>query len=169
MLRAAVVWEGVDRPLLVVRRNVRTPVTHLDWRGLTADEQVRALERHLAEDRERGIDLSAAPMARIAVARTSDTSVRVVRTSHHVLLDGWSTFRMLDELTAAYRALAAGEAPALPARRPFSAYVEWLERRTWRRRRRTGGPCWTGSASRRRCRTTAVPPPAAARSPRSAW
>ncbi|NNJ08484.1 non-ribosomal peptide synthetase, partial [Streptomyces sp. PKU-MA01144] len=128
VLRGAVVWEGVDRPLLVVRRHVTTPVVHLDWRGLSADEQTLALERYLAEDRERGIDLSAAPMARIAVARTSDTSVRVVRTSHHVLLDGWSTFQVLDELTTAYRALAAGEVPAMPARRPFSAYVEWLER-----------------------------------------
>ncbi|WP_344010807.1 amino acid adenylation domain-containing protein, partial [Streptomyces thermospinosisporus] len=128
VLRAAVVWEGVDRPLLVVRRHVETPVVHLDWRELSTDEQSRALESYLAQDRERGIDLSAAPMTRIAIARTSDTSVRVVRTSHHVLLDGWSTFQMLDELVTAYRALAAGEEPVLPARRPFSAYVEWLER-----------------------------------------
>ncbi|MER7482180.1 amino acid adenylation domain-containing protein [Streptomyces sp. NPDC126510] len=128
ILRGAVVWEGVDRPLLVVRRHVETPVVHLDWRGLSTEEQARELERYLAEDRERGIDLSAAPMTRIAIARTSDTSIRVVRTSHHVLLDGWSTFQMLDELITAYRALAAGEEPVLPARRPFSAYVEWLER-----------------------------------------
>ncbi|MGP4002444.1 amino acid adenylation domain-containing protein, partial [Streptomyces sp. 8N706] len=128
ILRGAVVWEQVDRPLLVVRRHVEPPVVHLDWRGLTADEQARALERHLAEDRARGIDLSAAPLMRITIARTSDTSVRVVRTSHHVLLDGWSTFQMLDELTTAYRALLDGEKPALPARRPFKAYVEWLER-----------------------------------------
>ncbi|MFJ6730599.1 condensation domain-containing protein, partial [Streptomyces sp. NPDC091281] len=128
VLRGAVVWEGVDRPLLVVRRHVTTPVVHLDWRDLSAEEQERARERYLAEDRECGIDLSAAPMARIVIARTSDASVRVVRTSHHVLLDGWSTFQMLDELASAYRALAAGEEPSLPARRPFSAYVEWLER-----------------------------------------
>ncbi|MFE3048388.1 amino acid adenylation domain-containing protein [Streptomyces albidoflavus] len=127
ILRSAVVWEQVDQPLLVVRRNVTQPVTHLDWRGLSEEEQERALARHLAEDRELGIDLAAAPMVRIAVARTSDTSVRVVRTSHHVLLDGWSTFQMLDELTRAYRALLAGEHPALPSRRPFGSYVEWLQ------------------------------------------
>ncbi|MGA5222922.1 amino acid adenylation domain-containing protein [Streptomyces koyangensis] len=127
ILRSAVVWEQVDQPLLVVRRNVTQPVTHLDWRGLSEEEQGRALARHLAEDRELGIDLAAAPMVRIAVARTSDTSVRVVRTSHHVLLDGWSTFQMLDELTRAYRALLAGEHPALPSRRPFGSYVEWLQ------------------------------------------
>ncbi|WP_330333369.1 amino acid adenylation domain-containing protein [Streptomyces sp. NBC_00536] len=128
ILRGAVEWERVDRPLLVIHRRTELPVVHLDWRELSADEQTRALERHLAEDRARGIDLSAAPLMRLALVRISDTSVRVARTSHHVLLDGWSTFQMLDELTTAYRALAAGEQPALPARRPFSAYVDWLER-----------------------------------------
>ncbi|MET9324578.1 amino acid adenylation domain-containing protein, partial [Streptomyces sp. NPDC003038] len=128
ILRAAVLWEQVDRPLLVVHRRTALPVVHLDWRALPADAQARELERYLAEDRARGIDLSAAPLMRMALVRVSDTSVRVVRTSHHVLLDGWSTFQMLDELATAYRALAAGEAPVLPARRPFSAYVEWLER-----------------------------------------
>ncbi|EST38535.1 hypothetical protein N566_06900, partial [Streptomycetaceae bacterium MP113-05] len=128
ILRSAVAWEQVDRPLLVVRKRAETPVVHLDWRGLSSGEQEQGLERYLAEDRARGIDLSVAPLMRMALIRVSDTSVQVVRTSHHVLLDGWSTFQMLDELTTAYRALAAGEQPVLPTRRPFSAYVEWLER-----------------------------------------
>ncbi|MER5733148.1 amino acid adenylation domain-containing protein, partial [Streptomyces sp. NPDC002138] len=128
ILRGAVEWERVDRPLLVVHRRTELPVVHLDWRALSAEEQTRELERYLAEDRARGIDLSAAPLMRLAIVRVSDTSVRVARTSHHVLLDGWSTFQMLDELAVSYRALAAGEQPALPARRPFSAYVDWLER-----------------------------------------
>ncbi|MFE3578025.1 amino acid adenylation domain-containing protein [Streptomyces vinaceus] len=126
VLRGSVLWEDVDQPLMVVHRRPALPVTHHDWRGLTESGQRAALERHLAEDRDRGIDLAAAPLVRLALARISDTSVRVVRTSHHVLLDGWSTFQMLDDLITAYRHLAAGRAPALPVRRPFSAYVEWL-------------------------------------------
>ncbi|MFI9324912.1 amino acid adenylation domain-containing protein [Kitasatospora aureofaciens] len=127
ILRGAVVWERVDRPQLVVHRRVEPPVVHLDWRNLPDQEQARALERHLAEDRARGIDLSVAPLMRMALIRLTDTTVRVVRTSHHVLLDGWSTFQMFDDLTTAYRALAAGRRPVLPVRRPFAAYVEWLE------------------------------------------
>ncbi|GAU66922.1 putative non-ribosomal peptide synthetase, partial [Streptomyces sp. NBRC 110611] len=127
ILRGSVVWEGVDRPLLVVHREVEVPVTHLDWRALSPDEQATALESFLAEDRALGLDLSVAPMMRMAVIRVTDSRVRVVRTSHHVLLDGWSTSQMLDELTTAYDALAAGREPALPVRRPFGAYVEWLE------------------------------------------
>ncbi|WOX15494.1 non-ribosomal peptide synthetase [Streptomyces sp. N50] len=127
ILRGSLAWDGVERPLMVIHRHVDTPVTHLDWRGLPEPEQGAELDRYLAEDRDQGLDLSVAPLFRLALIRVSDTSVRVVRTSHHVLLDGWSTFQMLDELSSAYRALLAGGTPALPVRRPFRSYVEWLE------------------------------------------
>ncbi|MFF8021565.1 amino acid adenylation domain-containing protein [Streptomyces sp. NPDC007896] len=127
ILRGSLVWHDVERPLMVVHRHVDTPVTHLDWRALPEPEQRVELDRYLAEDRARGLDLSEAPLLRLALIRVSDTGVRVIRTSHHVLLDGWSTFQMLDELSAAYSALLAGEEPVLPVRRPFRSYVEWLE------------------------------------------
>ncbi|MFI5618577.1 amino acid adenylation domain-containing protein [Streptomyces sp. NPDC051567] len=127
ILRGSLVWDQVDRPLMVINRQAELPVRHLDWRGMGEADQQAALERFLAEDRAQGLNLSVAPLARLALIRTSDTSVRVVRTSHHVLLDGWSTFQMLSELSSAYGALSAGGTPALPARRPFSAYVRWLE------------------------------------------
>ncbi|MGW1198620.1 amino acid adenylation domain-containing protein, partial [Streptomyces sp. NPDC002536] len=127
ILRGSVVWEGVDRPLLVINRQVEIPVRHLDWRDRSEREQQEALAEFLSEDRAQGLDLSAAPLMRLALIRVSDSTVRVVRTSHHVLLDGWSTSQMLDELTTAYDALAAGREPVLPVRRPFGAYVEWLQ------------------------------------------
>ncbi|UQA94005.1 non-ribosomal peptide synthetase [Streptomyces halobius] len=127
ILRGSVVWEGVDRPLLVVHRDVEVPVTHLDWRSHTADEQKAALEEFLAGDRARGLDLSAAPLMRLALIRVSDTAVRLVCSFHHLLLDGWSTFDVLSQTFTAHAALADGREPALPVRRPFGAYVEWLE------------------------------------------
>ncbi|MEU9144177.1 amino acid adenylation domain-containing protein [Streptomyces sp. NPDC048349] len=127
LLRGSLVWEGVPRPLMVVNRHAVLPVTHLDWRELPEHEHRAELERFLAEDRARGLDLGTAPLARLALIRTSQTGVRVVRSSHHVLLDGWSTFQMLSALSVAHEALAAGRTPVLPARTPFRAYVEWLE------------------------------------------
>ncbi|MFF2133879.1 amino acid adenylation domain-containing protein, partial [Streptomyces olivochromogenes] len=127
VLRGSLVWDDVERPLMVIHRHVDTPITHLDWRGLPEPEQRAELDRYLAADRARGLDLSMAPLLRLALIRVTDTSVRVVRTSHHVLLDGWSTFQMLDELSTAYGALLADTTPVLPVRRPFRSYVEWLE------------------------------------------
>ncbi|MFF8597266.1 amino acid adenylation domain-containing protein, partial [Streptomyces sp. NPDC015220] len=128
VLRASLEWREVERPLMVVHRGARLPVTHLDWRALPAAERDEAVRRLLAEDRARPVDLTAAPLMRLTLVRLTDTSVRLVCAFHHVLLDGWSTFDLLTQTYRAYADLTAGREPAPPARRPFGAYVEWLER-----------------------------------------
>ncbi|MGP4004549.1 amino acid adenylation domain-containing protein [Streptomyces sp. 8N706] len=128
VLRSAPEWKVVERPLMVVRRQVDMPVTHLDWRALPTGERDEAVRRFLAEDRARPVDLTTAPLMRLTLIRLTDTSVRLVCAFHHVLLDGWSTFDVLAQTHTAYADLAAGREPALPARRPFRAYVDWLER-----------------------------------------
>ncbi|MFD4243536.1 amino acid adenylation domain-containing protein [Streptomyces sp. NPDC058525] len=148
VLRAHVVWEGVDRPLMVVRRRAALPVVTLDWRGLSGQGRDEALPGLLAGERTRGLDLSAAPLMRLVLIRLTDSSVRVVCSFHHLLLDGWSAFSVLTQTHSGYGALAAGQTAAAPARQPFRAYVEWLERQDpaqaesyWRERLAgAGGP-----------------------------
>ncbi|MFI9324914.1 amino acid adenylation domain-containing protein [Kitasatospora aureofaciens] len=128
VLRARAVWQNLERPLMVVARHAELPVTHLDWRELTAAEQRAAEQRLLAEDRADPLDLAAAPLMRLTLVRLSADSVRVVCAFHHVLLDGWSTFTLLSCTYDVHAALAAGREPELPDHRPFRDYVAWLER-----------------------------------------
>src|SRR5204863_4370892 len=114
------------QPLQVAARDATLPVTRLDWTGLSEVDRGEALDRLLAEDRAGGLDLRVAPLLRLALARLSDTEVRVVWTFHHVLLDGWSVFQVLTDVFAYHAALAAGRRPEPVARRPFSDYMRWL-------------------------------------------
>ncbi|MBC3990751.1 non-ribosomal peptide synthase/polyketide synthase [Streptomyces sp. AC563] len=129
MLRGAVVLRDVPTPLQVVHRHADLPVTELDWSGLDEAGREAALERLLAEDRERGLALDRPPLLRLALARLSPTEVRVVWTFHHVLLDGWSVFHVLSDVFACHAALARGADPRPPERRPFADYVAWLATR----------------------------------------
>ncbi|WP_410618625.1 non-ribosomal peptide synthase/polyketide synthase [Amycolatopsis sp. cmx-8-4] len=123
VLRGRVVWEDVADPLLVVHRDVRLPVTELDWRDLDTGEALRDL---LARDRAEPFDLAEAPLLRVTLARLPGDAVQLLWTFHHVLLDGWSVFQVLSDVCAAYAALRDGAAPVLPNRRPFADYVTWL-------------------------------------------
>ncbi|WP_461118798.1 amino acid adenylation domain-containing protein [Saccharothrix stipae] len=114
VLRSSVLWEGVRQPLQVVHEHVRVPFTFLDWSDLDDGARADRLRELLAEDRAEGIDLAAPPLMRVAIARLSPTSVQVLWTFHHVLLDGWSIFHVLSDVL--------GE-PA--QRRPFRDYVAW--------------------------------------------
>ncbi|WP_269856945.1 non-ribosomal peptide synthetase [Streptomyces sp. RPT161] len=129
VLRTAVVLHGVPVPLQAVHRTATLPVTEHDWSTLPLGEREAELERLLAADRARGLALDSAPLLRVALVRLGPDAVRVVWTFHHVLLDGWSVFHVLSDVMACHAALARGDEPRLPERRPFADYAAWLASR----------------------------------------
>ncbi|MET8222753.1 non-ribosomal peptide synthase/polyketide synthase [Streptomyces sp. NPDC005301] len=125
-LRTSVVWEGVPRPLQIVHRDVRVPVTHHDWRDVPPGERDERLARLRSEDLARGIDLGSAPLMRLTLVRLPDARLHLLWTSHHLILDGWSLAQVLTDVFEEYAALTAGREPSPPVRRPFGDYVAWL-------------------------------------------
>ncbi|MDQ4104748.1 MAG: amino acid adenylation domain-containing protein, partial [Actinomycetota bacterium] len=125
-LRSAVVWEGVDEPLQVVHRRVAVPTRYYDWRDLSDLEQDRQLQRVVAENRAAGMDLTAPPLLRLAIAALTDDQVLLVWTSHHVVLDGWSLAQVFTEVSEQHAAIVHGRTPELVTRRPFQDYLDWL-------------------------------------------
>ncbi|MGO4129736.1 amino acid adenylation domain-containing protein [Inquilinus sp. YAF38] len=121
ILRTGFLWQG-DTPLQLVRRRVPSPVAHLDWRGKPDLEQ--ALTELAATDRARGFDLATAPLLRVLLVRTAADRHRLILTSHHLLLDGWSTSRLIGEVLTRYH----GTAPASVAGR-YRNYIAWLAER----------------------------------------
>src|SRR5262249_41012049 len=69
ILCTAFEWQGLPRPLQVVRPAVDLPWQDLDWRGLTADAAAAELTAWLEADHARGMDLAAAPLLRCATMR----------------------------------------------------------------------------------------------------
>ncbi|HEU0088804.1 MAG TPA: non-ribosomal peptide synthase/polyketide synthase, partial [Pseudonocardiaceae bacterium] len=128
VLRTCVVWDGVDEPLQVVHRQATVPVVYHDWRHLSDEDRAAEQRRVLAEDLAAGMDLTAPPLTRLVIAHWSDTEVLLVWTSHHILLDGWSTGAVFAEVGEEYAAIVEGRPPQLVARRPFREYLQWLAR-----------------------------------------
>ncbi|GAB2781049.1 non-ribosomal peptide synthetase [Amycolatopsis magusensis] len=126
ILRTSTVWDGVEQPLQRVHRGVRVPVGHHDWRGRTPEEQQAALADLMAADLAAGMDLTAPPLMRLAIGRLTDDEVQLLWTSHHVLLDGWSTAQVFGEVCEQYAAIVGGRAARLVPRRPFRDYLAWL-------------------------------------------
>ncbi|MFC9653992.1 amino acid adenylation domain-containing protein, partial [Streptomyces sp. NPDC056937] len=137
-LRTRLVWDGVPEPLQVVLRHATVVVRQLDWTAPEGDagadpdddELASRLRELMDEEHAAGIDLTVAPLMRLVLIRVREDAVRVVWTFHHVVLDGWSTTQIFEDVFAQYRALGTGTGGAAPlaARPPFRDYVEWLGR-----------------------------------------
>ncbi|HEV2149199.1 MAG TPA: non-ribosomal peptide synthase/polyketide synthase [Longimicrobiaceae bacterium] len=128
-LRSTYVWEGVTRPLQVVRSRVALPFERLDWRALPEEERAERLNSLLAEDRARGFDLARPPQMRLTLIRTGEAAHSLLWSFHQMSFDGWSLPLVLRDVVAQYGAGSLGEAATLPEPRPFRDYVALLARR----------------------------------------
>ncbi|WP_412765391.1 non-ribosomal peptide synthase/polyketide synthase [Pseudomonas sp. NGC7] len=122
ILRTGFVWQGdLDHAVQIVRKHVELPFTEQDWRNQpTADQALDALAER---ERQRGFVLDAAPLLRLVLVRTGEQRHHLICTHHHILMDGWSTSRLLGEVLQRY----AGQ--ALPTQSAhYREYIAWLQR-----------------------------------------
>jgi non-ribosomal peptide synthase protein (TIGR01720 family) len=126
VLRTSFSWEAEAEPQQIVHRRVKLPWSQQDWRGLSAEEQRTRLEEFLTADRVQGFDLATPPLLRLSLFILGDDVCQFTWTHHHLLLDGWSTAIVLQEVSALYQAYSRSESLRLPRRRPFRDYVTWL-------------------------------------------
>ena len=126
-LRTACMWEGLDQPVQVVVRNVNMPLAQHDLRGFSESEQQERIAEYIRTDRQRGFQLSEAPLMRLALFHLADEVFHLVWSSHHILMDGWSVGLLIGEVFAFYEAARHGQQPALQPVRPYRNYIAWLQ------------------------------------------
>jgi thioesterase domain-containing protein/acyl carrier protein len=127
-LRTAIVFQGLERPLQVVRERVDLPLVEHDWRNIAADEQARRLDEWSAGTRQQTFDLTRAPLVRLDLFRLAEEQYRFFCHAHHLLFDGWSLAILAGEVLETYAALATGRSQAQRPPSGFREYVRWLEK-----------------------------------------
>ncbi|HEV7587815.1 MAG TPA: amino acid adenylation domain-containing protein, partial [Longimicrobium sp.] len=125
-LRTDFAWRDLARPLQRVHRAVELPWVQEDWSARSDAKQEAALERFLEADHARGFALDEAPLLRFALFRVGDSAHWFAWSLHHLLADGWSTSRIMDEVFRLYSADAGAEAAGLAPVRPYRDFVAWL-------------------------------------------
>ncbi len=127
ILRTSFRWEGVHEPVQEIHRQVEVPFEVLDWRDFTQSEQQRQSDALLAQDRRQGFSLSDAPITRLKLIRCADRQYKLLWTYHHILVDGRSTFSIMDEGFQYYQAFRDGRDVEIAQPRPYRDYIEWLQ------------------------------------------
>jgi amino acid adenylation domain-containing protein len=127
-LRTCFIWEDLKNPVQWARDQVSIPFDRHDWRGLSQSEQQERRAAFLKADRERGFDLAEAPLMRFSLIRLEDDRYEFIWTWHHLLMDGWSSSIVTQEVFACYQAFSQGQKPKLQPVRPYRDYIAWLRK-----------------------------------------
>ncbi|MFF2650667.1 amino acid adenylation domain-containing protein [Streptomyces sp. NPDC058045] len=123
-LRAGFAHEGLSQPVQFIPAEIELPWSEADLSGLDDSAQDAEVRRVMHTERTERFDAGRPPLLRCALLRLGGGRARLVLTLHHLLMDGWSTPVLLDELMRLYA--ADGDPADLPPAHPYRDYLAWL-------------------------------------------
>jgi NRPS condensation-like uncharacterized protein len=125
-LRTAFVWQNLQKPLQVVTRRVTIRIDQHDWRALSKEEHDARLDAFLQSEQNHDFKLTKAPLVRLTLFQVGPDAFQFVYSHHHLLLDGWSDYLLLNEVFTFYEAYRQGQELHVEQPRPYRDYIAWL-------------------------------------------
>ena len=123
-LRLTVSWSGKDTPEQSISTLIPTLQVH-HHRGCTPRQRNRIVHQFLAQDRQHAPQPDQPPLSRLNLLRFDDHDHVLVWSFLHLLLDGRSAKRILEEVALAYTALCNGSVPELQPAPSILPYAQW--------------------------------------------
>ncbi|MHC5759315.1 non-ribosomal peptide synthase/polyketide synthase [Nostoc sp.] len=127
VFRTAFLWESLSQPVQVVYRQVNVTVETYDWRELSAQEQQQQLETFLDSERQQGFQVSQAPLMRLHLIQLDGNTYQFVWCHHHLLLDGWSSPLVFQDLLEFYQAISQSKNLSNIGTVSYRNYIAWLQ------------------------------------------
>jgi amino acid adenylation domain-containing protein/non-ribosomal peptide synthase protein (TIGR01720 family) len=130
MLRTAIIFKQVERPLQLVLKDRTVDFSYKDLRGMTSPEEIEKFIKEFKEkDRLRSFDLSKDVLMRVKVMRLEDSTYEFTWGVHHIVLDGWCIGILISEFFKIYNGLLVNGFYQLPPPVSYRAYIQWLEKK----------------------------------------
>ncbi|MFJ6088499.1 amino acid adenylation domain-containing protein [Streptomyces sp. NPDC092369] len=124
-LRAGFHRRASGEPVQLIMREAALPWHETDLSALSEAEAAASLEELAASERVRRLDLAVPPLLRLVLVKLADERHRLVMTTHHILMDGWSMPVLMSELSAIYA--ADGGTTGLGRAHSYAEYLAWLD------------------------------------------
>ncbi|WP_197247945.1 non-ribosomal peptide synthetase, partial [Brevibacillus laterosporus] len=127
MFRSVFRYKKVD-PVQVVLSERKIDLQIEDLTQINEEEQRKFIEEYRKKDRERGFDLSRDILLRFTLFQTAANRYELLWSHHHILMDGWCTGIVFQDLFQMYQRRLSGQA-LLPEVAPqYSEYIRWLKK-----------------------------------------
>lgn len=129
VLRTSVMYKEVSVPRQVVSKQRKLELNFLDLTNQVKKEKIYSNLK--IDDKSRGFDLEEDSLLRLTVVKMNEEHFKIIMSSHHIIMDGWSLPIVVHDLLKYYDANAANlELEDLSKERQnFGDYVQFINKR----------------------------------------
>ncbi len=136
-LRTAVLSEGLPTAIQVVYDHREADCQALQRPPELAEADW--IQQVLHEERARGFDLQQDSLLRMRLLELGGGRQQLLICAHHIVLDGWSMGRLVQDFVSIYAALGRARKPSLPQAQGQAGYLAWLQGRSEAQRAQSRG------------------------------
>ncbi|RMI31926.1 amino acid adenylation domain-containing protein [Nocardia stercoris] len=123
-LRAAFADDEAGNPLQVIVDGVEIPWRTVDLTDVPEERRAAELDAIAAADYAERFDMRTPPLLRFTLIRLTPDAYRLLVTTHHILVDGWSVPLLLQDLFTVYT--LGPRSRRLPRVPSYGDYLAWL-------------------------------------------
>ena len=127
ILRTIFLYENVKQPMQVVLKERKTTIYYEDLTHMENDQKEAYIDSFIKQDRDKGFSLSRDLLIRLFVLKTGIDEYQLVISHHHIIMDGWCTGTVIQNLLKMYKSRLNGQPLLLERTSPYSLYLEWLD------------------------------------------
>jgi amino acid adenylation domain-containing protein len=128
ILRTSFNYDSFKIPVQCVHDAVHFPIEITDIRQLDNLGQAAAVKQYEEADLSKGFDFKTAPLMRIGLLQLTNGDYRMVWTTHHILMDGWSLGILMGEFLNTYELLKSGKQLLVKDEDRFEDYIRYIDR-----------------------------------------
>lgn len=128
LLRASYLWEELKYPIQIIYKQAKIAFQEEDWKVFSPEEQEAKLNEYFVNDRELGVDFKKPPFMRFAVIQLSEYEQLMIWSFQHIIMDGPSLFKLIEELDYYYSTLCSGNKIVLKQMPLFRDYIVWQKK-----------------------------------------
>ncbi len=125
VMRTSIHWEDISQPVQVVQAPKSLKWTQHDWREEPSASHSNRFQQFKEEDAQQGLLLTQAPVSRFHLIQREEESYFFLWSFHHILLDGWSSMVILEEVMELYEALYENRPINLPVLPSYKELLRW--------------------------------------------
>ncbi|MFS4467937.1 condensation domain-containing protein [Maribacter sp. 2210JD10-5] len=128
ILRTTVHWDKLEKPVQVVRPDLKLNWNYYEWKTVEESDHKEAIENFKSKKEERTINFEKGPLAKVNIISFSETVHYLIWNCHHLLLDGWSSSILLNDIFEYYNSYINNSEPDLNAIPATKSYFKWLNK-----------------------------------------